>query len=75
MVFIILALTAYGLLQFTEMKKVFPVDQSMLDRTTKWLLSRRDGKGGFERSSQALDEFGGAPKGNENILHFVLKCD
>jgi hypothetical protein len=59
-------LTAYGVLQFTEMTKVYPVDTAMLDRTTKWLLSRRDGKGGFERSSQALDEFGGAPKGTNS---------
>ncbi len=55
------ALTAYGLLQFREMQKVAPyVDASMIDRTTQWLLSRRDGKGGFLRSPQALDNFGQA---------------
>src|SRR5256885_17186030 len=40
------ALTAYGLLQFTDMSHVRAVDKDMLDRTRAWLLSRRDGNGG-----------------------------
>jgi TonB-dependent SusC/RagA subfamily outer membrane receptor len=44
-------LTAMGLLQFAEMKKVFSgVDGAMMQRTLKWLLSRRDGKGGFKQN-------------------------
>lgn len=55
------ALTAYGLLQFKEMEKIAGyVDKGMMDRTAKWLLSRRDGKGGFLKSAQALDNFGRA---------------
>jgi len=56
------ALTAYGLMQFKDMQKVAPatVDEGMLKRTSDWLLSRRDGKGGFLRSPQALDNFGKA---------------
>ncbi|HEY9044247.1 MAG TPA: MG2 domain-containing protein [Ohtaekwangia sp.] len=42
------ALTAYGLLEFLEMKKVFnDVDDAMLSRTRDWLLSRRKGDGTF----------------------------
>ncbi len=42
------ALSAYGLMQFEEMKSVHEgVDQKMIDRTIKWLLGRRDHKGGF----------------------------
>ena len=37
------------------------VDDKMLGRTRTWLLSRRDGKGGFERNAKAVDSFGGAP--------------
>ncbi|MBL8921007.1 MAG: A-macroglobulin complement component [Myxococcaceae bacterium] len=48
------ALTAYGVLQFTDMKKVRPVDDAMLARTREWLLKQRDGKGGFERRRRAL---------------------
>jgi hypothetical protein len=33
----------------------------MLGRTAEWLLARRDGHGGFQRNSQALDSFGRAP--------------
>ena len=55
------ALTAYGLMQFTEMKKVMAVDSAMVERTRNWLMARRDGKGGFERNPRALDSFGAAP--------------
>jgi len=48
------ALTAYGLLEFTDMSKVHNVDTAMLDRTRKWLLSQRDGKGGYARKTRTL---------------------
>jgi len=55
------ALTAYGLMQFSDMKKVGEeVDMKMMDRTTQWLSSRKDGKGGFLRSNEAADAFGRA---------------
>lgn len=55
------ALTAYGLMQFNDYSKVMEgVDQGMVRRTSDWLLSRRDGKGGFQRNPRALDQFGGA---------------
>ncbi len=56
------ALTAYGLLQFMDMKRVgHPVDEAMLERTKQYLLGQRDGRGGFRRNPQALDSFGRAP--------------
>ncbi len=55
------ALTAYGLMEFEDMKSVYPkVDQVMIERTRKMLLDKRDGKGGFIRNPKALDSFGGA---------------
>jgi len=60
------ALTAYGLMQFTDMSQVRSVDKEMLARTRAWLLARRDGKGGFNRNSRALDSFGGAPADTTN---------
>lgn len=48
------ALTAFGLMEFVDMQPVFTVDSAMLARTTKWLLSRRNGKGGFERNPRHL---------------------
>jgi uncharacterized membrane protein len=55
------SLTAYGLMQFRDMKKVFPVEDVMLKRTADWLMTRRDGKGGYQRNAKALDSFGQAP--------------
>jgi hypothetical protein len=55
------ALTAYGLMQFNDMKDVYGgVNDAMVSRTSDWLMSRRDGKGGFLRSEKALDRFGRA---------------
>lgn len=55
------ALTAYGLMQFNDMNRISNiVDKSMVERTSQWLLSRRDGKGGFNRNPQALDSYGSA---------------
>ncbi|MBI5481031.1 MAG: OmpA family protein [Deltaproteobacteria bacterium] len=54
------ALTAYGLVQFLDMKRVFAVDDPMVVRTATWLKSRRDGQGGFQRHPRALDTFGRA---------------
>lgn len=55
------ALSAYGVLEFVDMKRVYgEVDEVMIGRTQNWLKSRRDGKGGFLRDPKALDSFGGA---------------
>ena len=52
-------LTAYGLMEFMDMRKVWDgVDDKMVNRTVEWLMKRRDGKGGFERNPHALHEFG-----------------
>lgn len=57
------ALTAYGLMQFTDMDKVgAQVDKKMVQRTAEWLLAKKDGQGGFERNARALDNFGRASK-------------
>src|SRR6185312_15315334 len=56
------ALTAYGLLQFKDMARVHPVDPDLIKRTQTFLLSRKDGAGGFQRNARALDKFGAAPK-------------
>ena len=44
-------LTAYGLVHFYEMGKVYnKVDRKMVEKALDFLLSRRDGKGGFEQN-------------------------
>jgi hypothetical protein len=48
------ALTAYGLMEFTDMSRVRPVDPVLIERTRAWLLSQRDGKGTFTRKTHTL---------------------
>lgn len=56
------SLSAYGLMQFTEMAKVTSfVDDGMVKDLKGWLMSRRDGKGLFLKNEKALDSFGRAP--------------
>ena len=63
------ALTAYGLLEFRDMARVYPVDQTMVQRTRNYLMSQRDGKGGFRRNPRAIDHFGRAP---DNITNAYI---
>jgi len=52
-------LTAYGIMEFTDMKKAGgDVDQKMIDRTADWLLSHKDGKGNFARKAGGYHAFG-----------------
>jgi hypothetical protein len=51
------ALSAFGLLQFHDMKAVFPVDATMVARTLAWLLERRDGQGSFRRNPRHLHQW------------------
>jgi len=48
------ALSAFGLLHFTDMAKVREVDGKMLSNTRAWLLKQKDGSGGFKRARRAL---------------------
>ncbi len=68
------ALTAYGLLEFSDMSKVREVDQTMLDRTRQWLLGTRDGKGSFSRERRALHTWVADPEcSNGYILWSLLE--
>ena len=61
------ALTAYGLLEFTDMQEFINVDKQMLERTKKFLLGRRDGKGAFSLSRGGYDAFASVPDKIANI--------
>jgi len=64
-------LTAYGLMQFHDMRKVYSgVDAGMITRTRDWLLSKRDGKGGFKRDHGGHDHFAHSP--NELANAYIL---
>ncbi len=63
------ALTAYGLLEFTDMKEFTEVDSKMLERTKKFLLSRRDKEGGFRIQNKGYDQFASVPN---KIAHLYI---
>lgn len=71
------ALTAYGLLQFKDLSKVFKVDPALIQRTQTYLLAQRDGQGGFKRNARALDTFGRAPDHTTNayIVWALVESD
>ncbi|MEO1619292.1 MAG: alpha-2-macroglobulin family protein, partial [Planctomycetota bacterium] len=48
------ALSAFGLMQFSEMASIIDVDDAMMKRTRQWLMDRRDGQGGFQRNPRHL---------------------
>jgi len=61
------ALTAYGLLEFTDMQEFVEVDKKMLARTKQFLLSRRDGKGAFKLATGGYDRFASVPNRIANL--------
>src|ERR1700694_4959228 len=38
-------LSAYGLQEFNDMGKVYPIDRGVIERTQKWLLSKQEPEG------------------------------
>jgi TonB-dependent SusC/RagA subfamily outer membrane receptor len=61
------ALTAYGLLEFTDMQEFINVDKGMLERTKAFLLSRRNGNGTFNLVKMGYDAFASVPDKIANI--------
>ena len=41
-------LTAYGLMEFNDMAKVYPVDEAVIERAAQWLLSQQQADGTWE---------------------------
>lgn len=56
------ALSAFGLLQFADMQKVYDVAPAVLDRDVSYLLAQRDGSGGYARTGESAHGYGSAPK-------------
>ena len=49
-------LTAYGLMEFVDMAKVFEIDPDVVIRTRAWLLTRRNADGSWVPSSGGIAE-------------------
>jgi 5-hydroxyisourate hydrolase-like protein (transthyretin family) len=44
-------LTAYGILEFTDMSRIHPVDPALIERTVKWLIGKQKPDGSWEQPS------------------------
>jgi uncharacterized protein YfaS (alpha-2-macroglobulin family) len=60
-------LTAYGLMEFRDMSRVHPVDQAMLDRAARWLLSEQRSDGSWDNDQGLVHEQSWSKLGNERL--------
>lgn len=66
-------LSAFGLMEFIQMKEVYEeVDNEMIQRTIDWLLSRRDGKGGFKQNAGKYGFSAASKEVNNAYLTYAL---
>ncbi len=49
-------LTAYGLMEFADMAKVHPVDESIIGRTQQWLLKQQQPSGAWKPDKEYLHQ-------------------
>lgn len=66
------ALTAYGILEFVDMQRVFPVDPVMIERVSQWLLDRRDGEGSWIESKEQLHSWQTGPGVRDAFIVWAL---
>ena len=63
-------LTAYGLMEFTDMSKVSDVDHKVIDRTRDWLISQQQTDGSWKPDTQFINE-GATNRYNTNVLRIT----
>ncbi|MFQ6055682.1 MAG: prenyltransferase/squalene oxidase repeat-containing protein, partial [Methanosarcinales archaeon] len=49
-------LTAYGLMEFKDMSKVYEIDPDLIPRTQRWILSKQNADGSWSSSEGGLHE-------------------
>ncbi|OQY27597.1 MAG: hypothetical protein B6244_10060 [Candidatus Cloacimonetes bacterium 4572_55] len=66
-------LTAYGLMQFHDMNKVYEIDPAVIKRTQNWLVSRQssDGSWGPDKQYLHLESWGRIKDSNLMITAYV----
>jgi len=60
-------LTAYGLMEFTDMARVFPVDAQFVDRAAQWLIAQQAGDGSWENDRGLVHEQTWSALGNDRV--------
>ncbi|KAJ6234162.1 macroglobulin / complement [Anaeramoeba flamelloides] len=58
-----ITLTAMGLNEFNDLSQIYPVDQDMIQRTTNWLLAKKnENLTGFVQDRLMLEYYGSSPQ-------------
>ena len=63
-------LTAYGIEEFSDMSKVFPVDKRVIARTEEWLARQQRGDGSWAPDTQFINE-GATNRFNSDVLRIT----
>jgi uncharacterized protein YfaS (alpha-2-macroglobulin family) len=63
-------LTAYGLMEFSDMAKVSEVDPKLIERTREWLIQQQQPDGSWKPDTQFINE-GATNRYNTNVLRIT----
>jgi len=63
-------LTAYGLMEFSDMSRVHEVDQRLIDRTQSWLASQQQPDGSFKPDTYFINE-GATTRYNTDLVRIT----
>ena len=63
-------LTAYGLMEFSDMSKVYEVDPKVIERTQQWLADQQQGDGSWNPDTQFINE-GATNRFNSDMLRIT----
>jgi uncharacterized protein YfaS (alpha-2-macroglobulin family) len=63
-------LTAYGLMEFSDMSRIHEVDQRLIERTQNWLASQQQPDGGFKPDTSFINE-GATTHYNTDVLRIT----
>jgi uncharacterized protein YfaS (alpha-2-macroglobulin family) len=63
-------LTAYGLMEFSDMAKVYDVDAKVIQRTQQWLASQQQPDGSWKPDTQFINE-GATNRYNSDVLRIT----
>ena len=60
-------LTAYGLMEFSDMARVYPVDPDLVERAATWLLDQQAADGSWENDRGLVHETSWQALGNDRV--------
>jgi uncharacterized protein YfaS (alpha-2-macroglobulin family) len=63
-------LTAYGLMEFSDMAKVYDIDQNVISRTQQWLAGQQQADGSWKPDTSFINE-GATNRFNRDVLRIT----